>query len=138
MLFAVPDAVVCTPPAHQHGCDPSKESTSFRNRFYGNIMGVAPGGKRMPNGTDFWWDSNPGNTANCWYSNIPAKGKQITTSPPPPLLPGCNGGKDPSSSVGTGWPPNQEELGACAVSFESGNYDPNTCPWFRTPPKPSG
>jgi hypothetical protein len=29
------------------------------------------------------------------------------------------------------------ELGPCAGSIESDEYDATTCPWFRTPEKPS-
>ena len=59
MLFSVPDALVCGPDSgnKQKGCDPSKTSTSNRNRYYGNVMGIAPDGRKMPNGTDFWWDT---------------------------------------------------------------------------------
>ena len=38
--------------------------------------------------------------------------------------------------MGTGDPANEGELAACAVAFESGNYDPATCPWFVSPSKP--
>ena len=137
MLFAVPDAIVCGPGTDntQAGCDQSKISTSHRNQFFHNIMGVAPSGKVMPNGVDFWWDNFPNNEGNCWYSNIPAPGKQIVTSPDP--LPNCDNGRDPSSSVGNGPDPqNETELLGCAGSFETGNDDPNTCPWLKSPPKP--
>ena len=52
MLFAAPDATICGPAIGTPvtGCDPSKVSTSYDNRFYGNVMGVAPDGKVMPNG----------------------------------------------------------------------------------------
>jgi hypothetical protein len=136
MLFSVPDAVVCTPPDHQAGCDSSKNSTSFNNRFYGNVMGVAPDGTVKPNGTDFWWDSFVGNTGNCWYQNKPADGKKITSSPD--NLPDCKDGKDPSSSNGTGAAPaNEQEVTTCGgVALFTGTYDPNSCPWFVTPKKP--
>jgi hypothetical protein len=138
MLFSVPDSVVCGPQTDnaQAGCYQAKISTSHRNKFYGNIMGVAPNGTALPNGVDFWWDNFPQSEANCWYSNTAAPGKQVVTSPS--SLPDCDNGRDPSSSVGNGPDPqNEMELLACAASFESGNYDPNTCPWFKTPPKPS-
>ena len=139
MLFAVPDATVCGPATgnEQAGCDPTKFSTSYRNRFHDNVMGVTPSGKAMPNGLDFWWDSFPSNTANCWYANKPAPGKQVETSPP--NLPDCNNGQDPSSSMGTGTAPqNEGELVQCLAGFSATGYDPNACPWFKTPPKPSG
>src|SRR5947208_7886744 len=63
MLFAAPDATICGPVIGTPvtACDPTKVSTSYNNSFYGNVMGVAPDGTAMPNGTDFWWDSYPTN-----------------------------------------------------------------------------
>jgi hypothetical protein len=131
MLFAVEDAFVCGTQS-QEGCNPGKLSTSYRNKFYGNIMGVAPDGSVKPNGTDFWWDSQPTNTANCWWGNTPAPGKKITSSPDP--LPDCNAGKDPSSSMGTENAPAHAELVSCLADIE---FDVKSCNWFTTPPKPS-
>jgi hypothetical protein len=137
MLFAVPDATVCNDPSIQlAGCSPTKFSTSYRNLFHDNVMGVAPNGSAQPNGTDFWWDSYPGNTGNCWYANKAAPGKSITSSPPAPLLPGCNNGQNPGTSIGTGYAPNEAELVQCLAGFSTVGYDPNACPWFKTPPKP--
>jgi hypothetical protein len=139
MVFAVPDQLVCGPAAEgmneQAGCDPNGQSTSNRNRIYGNVMGIAPDGRHLPNGTDFWWDSFPGNVGNCWYENHSYK--PITTSPSP--LPDCDNGRDPGSSVGTGDPANEGELGVCAIAFVTGDFDPESspCPWFDTPPPPS-
>jgi hypothetical protein len=137
MLFAVPDTFVCGPGTDntQAGCDPSKVSTSYRNRFHDNVMGVSPSGQVQPNGLDFWWDNFAGNTANCWYDNQAAPGKQVKTSPA--SLPDCNHGQNPSSSMGTGPDPaNESELLGCLGAIETGGYDPTTCPWFVTPPKP--
>jgi hypothetical protein len=135
MLFSVPDAFVCNDPTIQlAGCDPAKVSTSHRNRFHDNVMGVAPNGAQQPNGLDFWWDSFPGNTANCWYRNTSYR--EVTTDPAyPPGLPDCNDGQDPSLSVGTGNPPAEAELLGCFAVIEGG--PPDTCTWFETPPKPS-
>ncbi len=45
MLFAVPDATVCNDPSIQlAGCSPGQVSTSYRNSFHHNVMGVAPDG----------------------------------------------------------------------------------------------
>jgi hypothetical protein len=134
MVFGIPDAIVCGPESgnSQAGCDPSAVSTSFNNSHYGNVMGEGPKGKAMPNGVDFWWDSFPTNTGNCWWDNTgPAP---ITTSPA--NLPDCSNGADPSLSQGQGDSANEGELLACAVAFETRNFDPATCPWFATPPKP--
>jgi hypothetical protein len=133
MLFAVPDATICGPgPLASNppvtGCDPTKFSTSYRNKFYGNIMGVTPTGQKARNGVDFWWDSFPTNTGNCWYNNKPAL--RITTSPP--LLPSCK----LLPSIGTG-STNELELVLCFAGTVDGNpYDPTLCPWFTTPAKP--
>jgi hypothetical protein len=135
MMFAVPDAFVCDNPDNQiPGCDPSQTNTSYRNSFHDNVMGIAPNGAHQPNGTDFWWSSWPGTTGNCWYANHSYK--PITSEPPPPGLPNCNNGRDPSLSVGTGYGPAITELLSCLTAVD--NPDPNdpNCSWFRTPPKP--
>lgn len=138
MLFAVPDSLVCGPDSgnKQAGCDPSKLSTSYRNQFHDNVMGMSPSGEVMPNGKDFWWDSFPGTTANCWFSNQAAPGKAITTSPS--SLPDCNNGKNPSTSMGIGSPENESELLSCFAAFSGGGYNSTpSCTWFSTPPKPA-
>ncbi|MFL5781302.1 MAG: right-handed parallel beta-helix repeat-containing protein [Thermoleophilaceae bacterium] len=143
MLFAVPDATVCGPVVGSStpvpGCDPAKTSTSYNNVFTANRMGVAPSGALAPNGVDFWWDAYAGNTGNCWYRNVPAPGRQITSSPA--SLPDCDDGKDPSSSIGTGDPTNEAELGSCLVGLTTGPYpdgNPALCDWTKRPRKPSG
>jgi hypothetical protein len=157
MLFSVPDALICGPDSDnvQAGCDPSEINTSHFNSFHGNIMGFAPEGFRdpqlaeqleitnggpngervQPNGTDFWWDSFPDSEGNCWWGNSSSAGEPTTS---PPSLPDCNDGRDPSSSRGTGYPPNEGELLSCFVAFQSGDFNPDTspCPWLRTPPQP--
>src|SRR3954469_21422990 len=83
MLFAVPDAFVCSDPDNQvAGCDPVTplaSATSYRNRFYDNKMGQAPNGSASPNGVDFWWDQggiivSTSNSGDCWYSNTGSDG----------------------------------------------------------------
>jgi hypothetical protein len=136
MLYAVPDAFVCDDPNNQiPGCDPAETNTSYRNSFHDNVMGIAPNGAHQPNGTDFWWSSWPGTTGNCWYAN--RSYKTITSVPPPPGLPNCNNGRDPSLSVGTGYGPAINELLSCLTAVD--NPDPNdpNCTWFATPPKPN-
>ncbi|HUQ00692.1 MAG TPA: right-handed parallel beta-helix repeat-containing protein [Aeromicrobium sp.] len=146
MLFAVPDATVCGPaPVGSDtpvpGCNPLGVSTSFNNQQYGNIMGVSTRGVTLPNGVDFWWDSFPGNTGNCWWGNTAAPGRTVTVSAGLTGLPDCNGGKDPGSSVGTGAVPNELELVACLAGFTVSGYpagNSTICTWSTTPPKPSG
>ena len=138
MLFSVPDQLVCGPGAggnEQAGCNPNGQTTSFYNSQFENHMGVRPDGTADPNGTDFWWDPYPGTIGNCWWSNTPAKGAKITTSPGP--LPDCDNGKNPGKSVGTGNGAQTGELLSCVAAFETRMFDPNgPCPWFKTPPEP--
>jgi Right handed beta helix region len=132
MLFAVPDSTVCGPAAdgnEQAGCSAGKISTSFRNRYYGNVMGRTPGGKTDPNGTDFWWDNFANNTNNCWYSNTGKNGTAASvTSTPNPLPGNC------ATSRGTGGPAQETELLACLADFSYGHT--GSCPWFTTPAEP--
>jgi hypothetical protein len=160
MAFAVPDQVVCGPgigidPTQLAGCNPNAvpPSTSYRNEFYGNVMGRSPGGAVLPNGTgdvstgrtDFWWDEYAGTTGNCWHDNIGKDGTagSITSLPPPPPA-----GSPPNTphtlpnvcddtSVGAGGPAQEEELGNCLANFTV-NPPTDTCPWFTKPSNPSG
>lgn len=142
MLFAVPDATVCGPPpigsdTPVPGCSETKISTSFRNRQFDNIMGVAPNGDIKPNGIDFWWDAFPGNTGNCWWGNKAAPGKKVTTSPL--ILPNCVNGKLPAASIGLGDVLNEAELVACLAGFTISGYpagNGDICNWTTTPEPP--
>jgi hypothetical protein len=144
MLYAVPDATVCGPPpvgseTPVPGCSPEQLSTSYDNTFTGNIMGVAPDGTVRPNGLDFWWDSFPSTTGNCWFDNVAAPGASITTSPL--LLPDCSGGTQPELSIGTGDVVNESELVACLAGFTVAGYpngDDTLCDWTITPSEPAG
>jgi hypothetical protein len=128
MLLSVPDGFVCAPPEHQAGCDPNKLTTSYNNRFYGNVMGRTPSDKRDPNGTDFWWDSFPGNTGNCWYNNIGKNGtKRSITSLPDPLPSNCK------KSLGVGGS-QEAELARC-IAAPVGD-ESTGCVWYKTPPEP--
>jgi hypothetical protein len=132
MLFAVPDSTVCGPAAkgnEQAGCDPAKVSTSYRNRFYGNVMGKTPGGKVDPNGVDFWWDDFAGNTNNCWHDNTGQAGTAASVKTDPANLP-----SDCGSSVGTGGPAQEAELFGCLADFDYTKT--GSCPWFTTPAEP--
>jgi hypothetical protein len=135
MLFAVPDATICGPgplssSVPVDGCDPTKFSTSYRNKFYGNTMGVAPSGKVERNGVDFWWDDFPTNTGNCWHDNTAAPGKKVTKSPG--LLPNC--ALLPSIGLGS---TNELELLACFGATLNGTFSASLCPWFKVPVKPA-
>jgi hypothetical protein len=149
MVFAVPDQLVCGPtginPEQLPGCNPEKvpPSTSYRNQFYGNVMGIAPNATVLPNGTgevatgrtDFWWDQYAGNTGNCWHDNVGKDGTAagVTSTPAAPLLPSaCD-----ETSRGTGGAAQEQELTACFAAIEKKEEnEPPTCPWFTTPSKP--
>jgi hypothetical protein len=147
MLFGVPDQLVCGPgvgevdPTQLAGCDPTKvpPSTSYNNEYYGNVMGVAPGGSKQPNGTDFWWDGFVGNTGNCWHDNTGVDGDRASLTSTPPLGPVAGQSlplflpEDCGSSIGTGGPGQEAELLGC---FADISFDTSTCPWFSTPAKP--
>jgi hypothetical protein len=107
----------------------SANSTSHRNRYHNNVMGIAPDGSKAPNGVDFWFDEAPGQMNNCWYDN-----GEVTTDPPGPLTPSdCT-----NTSAGVTYGAKLAgELAPCAGSIESDQYDSTTCPWFRMPEKPS-
>jgi hypothetical protein len=80
---------------------------------------------------DFWWDSFPTNTGNCWYLNRAAAGRKVSTSPG--NLPSCGNGT--GSSVGLG-STNEVELVGCFGALAGNGYDSTLCPWFTTPPRP--
>jgi Right handed beta helix region len=104
-------------------------SVSHRNRYHDNVMGRAPNGDRMPNGVDFWWDDAPMQEDNCWFDN-----GNVTTDPPAPMMPSnCD-----NTSTGATYGQHFPELIGCAGSIAGGGgYDPDACPWFKTPEKPS-
>ena len=105
-------------------------SVSHRNRYHDNVMGLAPNGSKVPNGVDFWWDEAPAQEDNCWFSN-----GTVTTDPPDPLMPSnCD---NTSAGVTYSAKFNGELLPCAGAIAGGGGYDPTTCPWFRTPEKPS-
>jgi Right handed beta helix region len=131
MLVSAPDAIVCPEPpdAPNATCSAAlfrEQSNSHRNRFFDNVMGVAPGGKERPNDVDFWWDE--GGTSlpsknNCWFDNIGSNGKESgITSDPDPLPSDCG------SSLGAGSAEKFAELAGCVLG--------GPCTWHQTPPRP--
>ena len=133
MLFQVPDAIACAPGANKD-CDARQfptQSNSHRNRFHDNVMGIAPGGKRRPNGLDFWWAEQAPDRNNCWFDNVGSNGTQgSVTGDPDPLPSNCN------ESLGTGNAQKFGELATCFAAIESDQQDPALCPWYETPPRP--
>jgi len=146
MLFSVPDLFVCgdNPVAggnQQHGCDQSRISTSFRNRFHDNVMGQTPEGQPDPNGLDFWWDEAEGNTNNCWYDNKGRAGtrESLTADPAIGPIPHANTPtflpEECSTSIGLGLGSDKVgELLSCFAKFDQGADAP--CTWFDTPAEP--
>jgi hypothetical protein len=134
MLFQVPDAIACAPGGSQQTCTPGQhptQSNSHRNRFHDNVLGTAPGGKRRPNGLDFWWAQQLGDSDNCWYENTGSRGTAASvTGDPDPLPSKCK------NALGVGNPAKQAELVSCFAAVEEGGYDPSLCPWFETPRRP--
>ena len=107
----------------------SAKSTSHRNEYVNNIMGIAPNGEKVPNGVDFWWDEPAGQEDNCWHDN-----GEVTTDPPGPLMPtSCE-----NTSAGVTYSSKfSSELAPCAAAIEGDMRDPAICPWFRSPEKPA-
>ena len=140
MLFAVPDATVCGPVIGSTtpvpGCSVTGISTSYNNKFYGNVMGVAPSGAAKPNGTDLWWDSFPTNTGNCFWNNTGPDGAEATSNG---FLPTCLNGALPALSIGTGNPVAEAELISCLAGYTVSGYpagDARICSWPMTPAEP--
>jgi len=116
-------------------------STSYKNNFYANVLGVAPNGARKPNGVDFWWDEFPSNTGDCWHDNKGPGGSNTTWTGDPARFPSagmsvphflpeaCGAPGD----VGTG---NAEKEAVLAYCAEAAIGDPS-CEWYVEPSKPS-
>jgi hypothetical protein len=126
MLFQVPDNIACDLDTPHQTCSPvqfPEQSNSYRNRFFDNIMGVAPGGKVMPNGVDFWWGNQAPDKNNCWYDNTGVDGTESSvTEEPDPLPSNC------ATSRADG-PQLEPELLACFLEEPS-------CTWEETPARP--
>lgn len=101
------------------------DATSHRNVYRGNVMGIAPDGRRMPNGVDFWWDE--AGLGNCWEAN------GEVTSDPDPIDP-CPGRQIGAPPFGN--PEKQSVLVSCALWPDP--VASSRCDWFTTPPPPEG
>ena len=75
------------------------DATSHRNQYRGNVMGVAPDGRRMPNGVDFWWDE--AGRGNCWEDNGAATGDPVLARPLPGTTGRAAGLREPGQAVGS-------------------------------------
>jgi hypothetical protein len=117
-LLSVPDIVT-----EQDSPDDAKMSTSHRNRFILNDMGVAPDGASMPNGVDYWWDGL--GEQNCWET------KEGQTSTSATGLPNCQA----FPNVGTGNPVVESEIVVCNFVADRKSGTPG-CSWYDVPEKP--
>ena len=127
MLFGVPDSFICDAPDDPvYGCDPAETNTSFRNRFFGNVMGRTPAGKLKPNGKDFWWDNVQGQVNNCWFNNRGKNGTAASITSLPATLPSDCATADGADAPFTN--AQQGELLNCTTG--------GPCSWESTPPKP--
>ena len=118
------------PAAVRGDYEPDKQyDTSNRNRYVGNVMGVAADGTRDPNGVDFWWDQE--GAQNCWERNRGPDGTVPTSDPPALLLPLCPGGP-----FTTGNSAKTAEGAPCAAFDQRENREPIGCDWVIVPPEP--
>jgi hypothetical protein len=140
MLLSVPDAISCAP-GTQTCTISNPTSDSFDNRFYDNVLGRRPGGRRKPNGVDFWWDEFPTTTGNCWFNNQGIDGTNASWTGDPQRSPLGPNRSDPGflpencsgpGNVGLGDPVKEAMLTACA---EAAIGDPS-CEWYTKPPRP--
>lgn len=117
-------------PAYLRGdMEPTHQfDNSHNNRFIGNRMGWAPGGKPLPNGMDFWWDQQ--GEGNCWLGNLAARGQSITSDPI--MLPVCESTPPPGFPVH----PKQALVAPCAAADPSRPDEAVGCDWFTSPPRP--
>jgi hypothetical protein len=106
----------------------AQRDTSHQNKITGNTFGIAPDGRKMPNGVDVFWDEQ--GDGNCWENNTGINGK-ITSDPA--NLPTC------ASGGSAGLVSRPDKLGSqvpCATWDPKDNPRPPGCDWFDTPPKP--
>lgn len=130
-LFWVPAAV-------RGENDPKKQSdTSNNNRYRNNTFGIAPDGRRAPNGIDVFWDEQ--GVGNCWEGNRTTTGPGQTSDPA--TLPTCSSGGSGTlvakqTGVSQSNPRKSAEEVPCATWDPRDNQDPPGCTWFDTPPRP--
>lgn len=118
VLFWVPGAV------RGDNSQQAQRDTSHRNRITGNTFGIAPDGRKMPNGVDIFWDEQ--GDGNCFEENTGIGGK-VTMDPV--NAPTCRSG----GSFGA--VSNPDKIGPevpCATWDPKDNPDPPGCTWFDT------
>ena len=115
--------------------DPAKlYDTSHGNRTFGNEMGFGPGGQKLYNGMDHWWDDE--GEGNCWENNTSSRGEPTdnftrATRPPAPT----------AARSSPPAPRRVKDAGFLSCSQYDRNdptlRHPPECNWFDSPPKPT-
>ncbi len=113
--------------------DPTKlYDTSNFNRTRNNVFGIKPGGTRLHNGMDSWWDDE--GQGNCWEDNRSSRG-EATNNFLNPLV-DCPGGSPFTPGVSA-----VKDVGFLSCSqYDRSDpefRDPPNCNWFDNPPKPT-
>ena len=131
MLFAVPDAFVCGPAPEQPGRlrPATSSSTSYRNRFYGNVMGRDAERQARPQRHRLLVGQLPRQHRQLLVRQHRQGRQQAQHHEPCPMR--CR----PTARRASAWAGRRKtELVGC-VAAPTG--DPSTgCPWFTTPPEP--
>ncbi len=113
--------------------DPTKlYDTSNFNRTRNNVFGITPGGKKLHNGMDSWWDDE--GEGNCWEGNTSSRGEPTDNFLNPavdcpdgsPFTPGVSAVKDVGFLSCSQYDRSDPEF-----------RDPPNCNWFDNPPKPT-
>ncbi len=115
--------------------DPTKlYDTSHDNHAVGNVMGFGPGGEKLYNGMDHWWDDE--GSGNCWDKNTSSRGAATNNFIVPPRSCAAGGSIFNESPV-----PVVKDSGFLSCSQYDRNdptlRHPPECNWFDSPPKPT-
>ena len=152
-------------PDTQCPTDEAGTSTSCDNRYRGNRMGQVPprfsphpglrkfgnktsltrGADVAPNGLDFWWDEAIPNTGNCWPNNTGPDGTRESLTSDPVQAPAANQNLpgflpevcDDTSVGSPAYGAKVPILLGCFGAWETKEFNPATCSWWDTPPRPA-
>ena len=115
------------------GCEPRSptQDTSTATSSTATRWASARRASACPNGDDFWWDPFPGSANNCWFNNTGKDGDAASITSTPDDLP-----SDCSTSLGDRRyrRPGRRAVRLCQLCPRA----TPSCPWFTTPPKPTG
>ena len=113
--------------------DPLKlYDTSNHNHYVKNSMGIAPDGRKLHNGIDFWWDDE--GSGNCWDDNVSSRGTPTDNFLLDPPL--CENG---GSVFVPGLVVKDAGFLGCLQYNRADPVwrDPPLCDWFDDPVKPT-